>query len=126
LSWGFETILLCGVRLSDPHPTPNLESQSTLFLVWVMAYDLSRMGDLTTSYANASIALRIIWPRKPIITLTLQRGVTGGARIAKTPYVVEWWALPATSSPITIALCERMNERESYDTREIMSLLQSS
>jgi hypothetical protein len=33
--------------------------------VWIITFDLSGMGDPTSSYAAAGIDLRIIWPSKP-------------------------------------------------------------
>jgi hypothetical protein len=47
--------LFYGVMLVS-RPTPNWNT---------ITFDLSGMGDSTSSYASASIALRIIWPRKP-------------------------------------------------------------
>ena len=35
------------------------------FFVWVITFDLSGMGYATSSDATASIAVRVIWPRKP-------------------------------------------------------------
>jgi len=45
------------VRLA-PRPIPNLEGQG--ILLWVITFDLSGMGGPASSYATASIALRII------------------------------------------------------------------
>jgi len=52
------------VGLSFPRPNPKLEDQVIPF-VWVITFDLCGLGDPTSSYATASIALRIIGPRKP-------------------------------------------------------------
>jgi hypothetical protein len=43
---------------------PTWRTRVSLF-VWIITFDLSSMGDPTSSYATAGIALRIIWPRKP-------------------------------------------------------------
>ena len=57
-------IFVMGVGLSASHPTPSLEDQSIPFSLG-HHLDLSGMGGPTSSNATASIALRIIWPRKP-------------------------------------------------------------
>jgi hypothetical protein len=49
-----------GERSSVSRPTPNLEDRVSL-LVWIIP-----LGDPTSSYATAGIALRVIWPRKPL------------------------------------------------------------
>jgi hypothetical protein len=56
--------LFTGWGLPTQRPMPNLEDQDILFCL-DNHFDLSSMGDTTSSYATASIALRIIWPRKP-------------------------------------------------------------
>jgi hypothetical protein len=48
-----------GMGPSTPRPTPNLEGQGILF-VWIITFGLSGMGDSTSRYATAGIALRII------------------------------------------------------------------
>ena len=35
------------------------------FFLWVITCDLSGMEDISSSYATASTARRIVWPRKP-------------------------------------------------------------
>ena len=45
--------------------TPKLQPGRPGNLVWVITFNLSGMGGPTSSYATASIALRIIWPCKP-------------------------------------------------------------
>jgi hypothetical protein len=59
ISQGFKTILFYRVRLSAPCPTPNLRARVSLF-VWVITFDLSGMGNHTSSYATAGIVLRNI------------------------------------------------------------------
>jgi hypothetical protein len=46
------------VRLLASRPTPNLEDQISLF-VWLLPLDLSGMGDSTSSYVTAGIALKV-------------------------------------------------------------------
>jgi hypothetical protein len=48
-----------GERSSASRPTPNLEDQG-IFLVWIIPFDLSGLGDPTSSYATAGIAVRVI------------------------------------------------------------------
>ena len=43
---------------------PTWRNRLSLF-VWVITFDLYGTGGLTSSYATAIIALRIIWPHKP-------------------------------------------------------------
>jgi hypothetical protein len=52
------------VKLLASHPTPNLEDQGSLF-VWLLPLHLSGMGDATSSYATAGIALRVSGALKP-------------------------------------------------------------
>jgi hypothetical protein len=52
-----------GVEPSTLHP-PTWRARVSLF-VWIIAFDLSGMGDPTSRYATAGIALSIIWPNKP-------------------------------------------------------------
>jgi hypothetical protein len=42
-----------------------MKDQVVFFFVWVVTFDLSDMGGPTSSYATASIVLRIIGPVKP-------------------------------------------------------------
>jgi hypothetical protein len=53
-----------GVRLLVSRPTPNLEVQGIPF-IWLLPLDLSDMDASTSSYATASIALRISGALKP-------------------------------------------------------------
>jgi hypothetical protein len=53
-----------GVRLLVSRPTPNLEARVSLF-VWFLPLELSGMGDTTSSYATAGIALRVSGTLKP-------------------------------------------------------------
>jgi hypothetical protein len=50
---------LMGVGLSSLRRTPKLEDQIPL-LIWVITLRLSGMGGLSSSYATASIAFRVI------------------------------------------------------------------
>jgi hypothetical protein len=52
-----------GVGLSAPLSTFHLEEQGIAF-VWAITFDLPGLGGHTSSYATASIALRIISPHK--------------------------------------------------------------
>jgi hypothetical protein len=52
-----------GVRLLVSRPTPNLEDQGIFF--WLLPLDLSGMGDPTSSYATAGIALRVSGELEP-------------------------------------------------------------
>ena len=45
-------------------PNPLLWRTGMSLLVWIITFDLSSKRDPTSSYATASIALRIIWPLK--------------------------------------------------------------
>jgi hypothetical protein len=47
-----------------PHAQPPTWRARVSLFVWIITFDLSGMGDPTSSYATAGIALRIIWPRK--------------------------------------------------------------
>jgi hypothetical protein len=53
------------VRLSASSPTPNLEDQGIRLRLWLLPLDLSGMGDPTSSYAPAGIALRVSGALKP-------------------------------------------------------------
>jgi hypothetical protein len=53
-----------GVGPSTSRPTPTWRARVSVS-VWIITFDMSGMGDLTSSYATASIALRIVSPRKP-------------------------------------------------------------
>jgi hypothetical protein len=46
-----------GVGFVTPRPAHNMED----LFVWIITFDLSGMGDATSSYATAGITLRIIW-----------------------------------------------------------------
>jgi hypothetical protein len=61
ISEGSQDTYFLGVRLAASCPTPNLEDQ---FIPFCLGHhlDLSGMGGPTSSYATASIALRIIRP----------------------------------------------------------------
>ena len=49
-----------------PHAQPPTWRRTRVSLfVWVITFDLSGLGDPASSYATASLALRIIWPHKP-------------------------------------------------------------
>jgi hypothetical protein len=58
-SEGSQGILFYGMGLSAPCPTPDLEDQGIPFSLG-HHLDLSGMGDPTSSYATASIAVRNI------------------------------------------------------------------
>jgi hypothetical protein len=49
----------------QPHAQPPTWRARVSLFVWIITFDLSGMGDPTSSYATAGITLRIIWPRKP-------------------------------------------------------------
>jgi hypothetical protein len=53
-----------GVRLLASRPTPTWRTRVSLS-VWLLPLDLSGMGDPATSYATASIALRVSEALKP-------------------------------------------------------------
>jgi hypothetical protein len=59
--WPPEQFSFYGVRLLASRPTPNLEDQS----VPLCLADLSSMGDPTSCYATAGIALRVSGALKP-------------------------------------------------------------
>jgi hypothetical protein len=48
-----------GVGLLTLCPTRNMEDQGSHY-VWIITFDLSDMGDTTSSYATSGIVLRII------------------------------------------------------------------
>lgn len=52
-----------GVGFSAPHST--WRTRVSLFVWVIITFHLSGMGYATSSDATASIALRVIWPRKP-------------------------------------------------------------
>jgi hypothetical protein len=52
------------VRLVASRPTPTWKTRVSLF-VWLLPLDLSGMGDPTSSYATAGIALRVSGALKP-------------------------------------------------------------
>jgi hypothetical protein len=54
IAWGFQT-----------HAQPPTWRTRIYLFVWFITFDLSDRGDPTSSYATTSVALRIIWPRKP-------------------------------------------------------------
>jgi hypothetical protein len=49
----------------QPHAQPPTWRARVSLFVWIITFDLSGMGNPTSSYATASIGLRIIWTRKP-------------------------------------------------------------
>jgi hypothetical protein len=61
---GFVTIIFM-VWGCHPHTQPPTWRTRVPLLAWVITFDLSSKGDPVSSYAAASIALRIIWSRKP-------------------------------------------------------------
>jgi hypothetical protein len=44
----------------NPTPNPPTRRAKVSLFVWIITFDLSGMGDPTSNYATASIALRII------------------------------------------------------------------
>ena len=63
--WGFlnaNSFPRCG---HHPHTQPPTWRTRVSIFVWVITFDLSSLGDPASSYATASLALRIIWPHKP-------------------------------------------------------------
>jgi hypothetical protein len=68
-------------RQSHSQP-PTWRARVSLF-VWIITFDLAGMGDPTSSYATAGIALRIIRPRKPHHYVKLWIS-TGGEDLAIT------------------------------------------
>jgi hypothetical protein len=84
LPWGFETVLFYGLtsdRRPTPPPLPTWRASVSLF-VWVITFNVSGVGGPTSSYATASIALRIIWPHKPhhSVKVCIPRGGGGGVK----------------------------------------------
>jgi hypothetical protein len=53
-----------GVRLLASRQTPTWRTRVSLF-VWLVSLDLSAMGDPTSSYATAGVALRVSGALKP-------------------------------------------------------------
>jgi hypothetical protein len=49
----------------QPHAQPQTCRARVSLFVWTITFDLSGMGDPTSTYGTAGIALRIIWPRMP-------------------------------------------------------------
>jgi hypothetical protein len=62
--WFLNNLVFYGVRLLASRPTPNLEDQSIPIRL-APTLDLSGMGDPTSSYATAGIALRVSRALKP-------------------------------------------------------------
>jgi hypothetical protein len=62
---GFETFVFFTVRGHQPLAQPQTWRTRVPLLVWIIPFDLSCLGDLTSSYATSGIALRVIWPHKP-------------------------------------------------------------
>ena len=54
-----------------PHTRPPTWTTRVCFFVWVITLDLTGMWCHTSSYSIASITLRIIWPRKPHLYVTV-------------------------------------------------------
>jgi hypothetical protein len=48
-----------GTRLLALCPTPNLEDQGVSLFIWLLPFDLSGLGDPTSRYTTAGIALRV-------------------------------------------------------------------
>ena len=59
-----EPFMGCGWQPQAQPPTWNTRVSH---FIWVSTLDLSSMGGPTRSYATTSIALRILWPRKPFL-----------------------------------------------------------
>jgi hypothetical protein len=57
---GFETFVFFTVRGRQPLAQPPPWSTRVSLLVWIIPFDLSGLGDSTSSYATAGIALRVI------------------------------------------------------------------
>jgi hypothetical protein len=53
------------VRGRQPLAQPPTWRTRVSLSVWIIPFDLSGLGDPTSSYATAGIALKVIWPRKP-------------------------------------------------------------
>jgi hypothetical protein len=62
----------------QPHTQPPTWRTRVSLFVWVITSDLSGMGCSISSYGNASIALRIVWPPLPYPGLKVD---------------VRWWRL---------------------------------
>jgi hypothetical protein len=57
---GFETFVFFTVRGRQPLAQPHTWRTRVSLLVWIIPFDLSGLGDPTSSYATAGIALRVI------------------------------------------------------------------
>jgi hypothetical protein len=66
---GFESFIFFMVRGRQPLAQPPTWRTRVSLLVWMIPFDLSGLGDPTSSYASAGIALRVIWPHKPHHTI---------------------------------------------------------
>jgi hypothetical protein len=62
---GFETFVFFTVIGRQPLAQPPTWRTRISLLVRIIPFDLSGLGDPTSSYATAGIALRVILPRKP-------------------------------------------------------------
>jgi hypothetical protein len=60
LTSGFETFVFFTVRGRQPLAQPPTWRTRVSLLVWIMPFDLPGLGDPTSSYATAGIALRVI------------------------------------------------------------------
>jgi len=63
--WGFLNIGFFPGWGRYPHAQPPTWRTRVSLFVWVITFDLKGLGDPASSYATASLALRIIWPHKP-------------------------------------------------------------
>jgi hypothetical protein len=57
---GFETFVFFTVRGRQPLAQPPTWTTRVSLLVWIIPFNLSGLGDPTSSYATAGIALRVI------------------------------------------------------------------
>jgi len=64
--WGFVAVMFCFMRWGCKHHTERPTWRNRVpILVGVSAFHLSSMRGPTSSYATASLPVRVIWPHKP-------------------------------------------------------------
>jgi hypothetical protein len=85
---GFWTIYFYGVRLLVHAQPPTWGTRVSLFL-WLLPLDLSGMGDPTSSYATAGIALRVSGALEPHHHIKVETSLV--EHICITYEKVLWW-----------------------------------
>jgi hypothetical protein len=83
---GFETFVFFTVRGPQPLAQPPTWRTRVSLSVWIIPFDLSGLGDPTSSYATAGVALRVFWSRKPHHYVKVETPSGGGLYIYRRFY----------------------------------------